>query len=131
MDTNNLLIILITLGVFAIGFILVPYLQKNKIINNSNVEKFSDLLILANYLVKGMKPNNFYDVANKVALEVVNYVEQTMKDQDNETKKQHAMETAELLLDSLGYKITDDERKIIEVLIESAVSYLPPTHSDK
>lgn len=131
--TLILLIIVVILAAVGIGYWLIPILKKNGILKEEGIKGTQQILSLIALVLQNIKIedgdvksdiNTIFGICQKV----VQYVEQTMKDELPEDKKLHAMQVIEGVLGTLGIELSDDIKKLIEIGIESAVNLLPRTN---
>lgn len=111
------------LALFLLGFFLAPYLTKNgkqKVVQGTD-DVLQTLQTLVGHLNIGSMQGTAQTILN-VAETVVHYVEQTMGEADNEAKKDTAVQTATTILGKIGVEVTDQEKQLLDVGIESAVS---------
>lgn len=127
-----LIIIIVAAAVIAVGFLLVPWLRKRGALDKEAVETTKMLLELVGLIVKSVKtdPNikNQIDIVFGVCTKVVQYVEQTMKYEDPQDKKLYAYSAVIAILDQMNIELTDENKRLIEIGIEAAVSALPKTN---
>lgn len=133
MSGLELLVVLFNVAtVVLVGFVLVPFLKEKGYVNEENAKQTVKLLEIARLIIKEMnikdqKKNTAIDIFI-VAEKAVKYVEQTMKYDSNEQKKELAIELAIDVLKHTNIKVTKDIEQIIEIGIESAVNALPKTY---
>jgi Tfp pilus assembly protein PilX len=124
---------LVVVAVLAIGYFVVPYLQKKNIINEKNSETALQFIQLANMILNTIKfDSNTQDKAKlvfNIADIAVRYVEQTITDGDNVKKKGVAFETVRQILKQMNIEVDSNIETLIEFGIESAVNVLPKTNT--
>jgi hypothetical protein len=132
MDLLTLSIIAgIVVVIILIGFVGIPYLKTKGALTKQGTEATMTLLNIASVVLKNLNINDQtksnVDTIFGVTQKVVQYVEQTMSDSDNATKKQYAVDATKEILGQLKIVLNSDSEKLIEIGIESAVNALPNT----
>jgi hypothetical protein len=127
-----LTIILVAICVVILGFVITPLLRK-KGVKAEDTKTVEQLVVLVKHLVSQIKFENQDSKKNallvfEVTEIVVRYIEHTMKLEDNDKKKLEAIKIVGDILSSTGFDLTEDQKILIEVGIESAVSRLSKTY---
>lgn len=125
-ETFLMVIGMLTLVILA-TFVAIPYLKKKGVLNQANVDAIQSVLSVAQLIVGNIAGAGKVSVILKSAEAAVGYVEQTMKLEDNDAKKQSAEEATIKLLQHEGIVINDKMKELIEIGIQSAVKALPKT----
>lgn len=132
-DNYALLITLAAIVVMFVGtFIAIPLAKKKGLLTQKNIDAVQEALEMVNLAVKNLNlPSAAASTTTlilRAAEAAVGYVEQTMKFEDNDQKREHATKAAIDFLKHEGIEVTDDLQKLIEVSLQSAVSKLPKTN---
>lgn len=132
---NNLdffISILVFVAVFFMSFFVVPFAQKKGWLSQDAINSTQKALEIAQLIASNMNLGSAAGKTNTILQSTkaaVSFVEKTMKLENNEDKKDNAMEISIKFLEQEGIEVTDEMKKLIEVGIESAVSILPKTNN--
>lgn len=123
------LAVLVIVVILAMGFFLIPLLNRNGITNQVHSENIAQIIDFAKQVNNGSQLSQpTKDIVSKVfdvAKIAVSYVEQTMTDVDNSHKKLAAEKTVSDILNTMGVKVGESEKNLINIGIESAVNLMP------
>lgn len=129
-----LILVVVVFAIVAIGFILVPWLKNKEIIKEESINTTKQMLELIGLVLKSIQTDNSkskdeIELVFGICEKVVYYVEQTMKNDGNDIKKDYAVKASKEILEKMNIEVTDDMEKMIEIAIESAVNLLPKTYA--
>lgn len=120
------------LAIVFVGFVGAKYLKNKGLLTEENFDVVGKILlatnIVADRFVSDKETMKKYTLVNGIISEMVAYVEIIATYSDNKEKKTLAYSAVLSVLNLLGVEVTDDERKIISLGIESAVAMLPDTY---
>jgi Bacteriophage holin of superfamily 6 (Holin_LLH) len=130
-DNSELLlnIVLIVLSVI-IGYWLIPLLKNKKKISEEQLKNIEAMIQFSQLFMKSLNVSKKekMDIIFELSMKTVEYVEQVMKFENNDNKKKNAVELVRDSLEYLGYEVSEEDLKMIELGIESAVNLLPKTY---
>lgn len=113
------------------GFIVVKKLKNKGYLSDENIQNVKQTLSIIDFLIQKVSNKDFSSkatVTNALIKEVVDYVEQVAKTNENRVKKQLALDSVIRSLATLGFKISDIEKNVISTSIDIAVEKLPDTY---
>jgi uncharacterized membrane-anchored protein YhcB (DUF1043 family) len=123
--------ILASIVAVIVGFIVVKKLKNKGYLSDENIQNVKQTLSIIDFLIQKVSNNDFSSkatVTNVLIKEVVKYVEQVAKTNENCVKKQLALDSVIRSLATLGFTISDIEKNVISTSIDIAVEKLPDTY---
>lgn len=129
MDLNTLYIILVALGVLALGFIGVKYLLKNNLLTDDAVNLTNNLLDLSKIIAtKSTKDNQDKEKVNRIfnaIKDIINYVSIMGKDKTIAEKEEIAKEQIKAQLLQLNIQLDEEDELLVDILVENFIKFVP------